>query len=81
MRRRRLIGVILLIAVAVAALWVTEWRQRISAAAVERSVVRQMNASAAHCSKHSANGSSRACLVGPPPDPDCTVIHVSPSAQ
>lgn len=55
-----------------------EWHQRISTAAVERSVAHLMNDSSVRCYKHSRNASTWACAVGLPPDPECKVAHVSP---
>jgi len=78
MRRRWLIAVCLLAIVAAAALWGMERRQRISTAAVERNVAHLMTDSSVRCYNHSRNGSTWACAVGRPPDPECKVVHVSP---
>jgi hypothetical protein len=73
-----LVAVGLLAILAVATLWVMEWRQRASTASVEQSVAHHMNAASARCANHSSNGSTWTCKVGPEPDPECKVIHVSP---
>jgi hypothetical protein len=58
-------------------LWATQWRQRISAPALERDVAGKLQATPARCSDQSGNGSRWACLVGPPPQPRCVVVTVS----
>ena len=58
-------------------LYVTQWRQRISATALQRDVGAKLHASPARCADRSGNGSTWNCLVGAPPASRCVIVDVT----
>lgn len=67
----------LALAVLVGILYLTQWRQRISASSLERDVAAKLHASPARCADRSGNGSTWDCRVGTPPRSRCVVVDVT----
>jgi hypothetical protein len=57
--------------------YVTQWRQRISATSLQRDVAAKLHASPARCADRSGNGSTWNCLVGTSPGSRCVIVDVT----
>jgi hypothetical protein len=69
------VGLALLVLLGV--LYVTDWRQRISASSLERDVAARLHASPARCADRTGNGSTWDCRVGMPPQSRCVIVDVT----
>lgn len=58
-------------------LYVTQWRQRIAAPALQRNVAAKLHAGSARCADRTGNGSTWNCLVGLPPASRRVVVDVT----
>jgi len=58
-------------------LYVTQWRQRISASALQHDVAVKLHATPARCSDRTGNGSTWNCLVGSRPQSRCVIVDVT----
>jgi hypothetical protein len=78
----RSVGIVLIrgglaLLVLLGVLYVTQWRQRISASSLQRQVAAKLHAPPARCADRSGNGSTWNCRVGSPPASRCVVVDVT----
>lgn len=78
----RNVGIVLIraglaLVVLLGVLYVTQWRQRISASSLQRDVAAKLHAAPALCADRSGNGSTWNCRVGAPPGSRCVIVDVT----
>ena len=78
----RNVGIVLIraglaLVVLLGVLYVTQWRQRISASSLQRDVAAKLHTAPALCADRSGNGSTWNCRVGAPPGSRCVIVDVT----